>query len=147
MTNLYFSILAGRLWGSIGAETVNMHGVVGGRGGSKIKGAADTSVANNPFKMCQKTDHTANPPVHGGPLPIGTYRLGSPGPHGHLGLSIPLNMSGGFYPFGNCGRDGFYIHGQGPHGSDGCIVLAYSDLQKLKTLLTKTPGGTLVVLP
>jgi hypothetical protein len=20
------------------------------------------------------------------------------------------------------GRDGFYIHGAGPHGSDGCIV-------------------------
>jgi hypothetical protein len=44
------------------------------------------------------------------------------------------------------GRDGFYIHGRGPHGSDGCIVpLDKTEFSNLMKALTKSHGGTLVV--
>jgi hypothetical protein len=45
------------------------------------------------------------------------------------------------------GRDGFYIHGVGPHGSDGCIVPTDKDqFQLLINLLTKSGGGNLLVV-
>jgi hypothetical protein len=44
------------------------------------------------------------------------------------------------------GRDGFFIHGRGPHGSDGCIVpLDMTQFIDLMNALTKSNGGTLVV--
>jgi hypothetical protein len=80
--------------------------------------------------------------VHGGPLPPGKYIVSKPGHHPHLGLSAKLAHPH-FHPMG---RDGFYIHGQGPHGSDGCIVpLQKSQFRDLMTALTKSNGGTLIV--
>jgi hypothetical protein len=44
------------------------------------------------------------------------------------------------------GRDGFYIHGRGHHGSDGCIVpLDPRQFQNLMTALTQSNGGSLMV--
>lgn len=116
----------------------------GGRGGSKTPGAADPLIMNNPLAMCVKTDHAAG--IHGGPLPIGSYTIDPPAHHPHLGYSARLTPIAGTSLFGMCGRDGFYIHGRGPHGSDGCIVPATgADFQALMQVLTESQGGRLNV--
>ena len=43
------------------------------------------------------------------------------------------------------GRDGFYLHGRGRHGSDGCIV-PMEKFSELMTALEKDRGGVLFVL-
>lgn len=44
------------------------------------------------------------------------------------------------------GRDGFFIHGRGKHGSDGCIVvLLPNQLASLMDALKTSNGGTLIV--
>jgi hypothetical protein len=44
-------------------------------------------------------------------------------------------------------RGGFFIHGRGPHGSDGCIVpLNSAELVDLLRALEKDGGGVLTVL-
>ena len=45
------------------------------------------------------------------------------------------------------GRGGFFIHGRGPHGSDGCIVPdSGTDFHTLMELLLVSHGGTLLVV-
>ena len=42
------------------------------------------------------------------------------------------------------GRDGFFIHGRGPHGSDGCIVPS-AEFTELMDALERDGGGILNV--
>jgi hypothetical protein len=80
--------------------------------------------------------------VQGGPVPPGKYAIDTPSQHPHLGLSARL-VSATLKPMG---RDGFFIHGQGPHGSNGCIVpLDGAKFGELMRALTDTHGGTLFV--
>lgn len=144
--DLNYSITFSRLWGKAGGNSVSLSAVSGGRAGSTTPGAVDTSIANNVFQIGTRTDHKHH--VHGGPLPIGRYTVAAPQQHPHLGLSAKLTPASGGLSFGMFGRGGFFIHGRGPHGSDGCIVpLASSDLHQLMQLITKSQGGTLTVLP
>lgn len=140
--DLTFAIAGGMLTGTAGGEAVKMPAFSGGRGGSTTKGAVDAGVVNNPDKVGQKTDHRHH--VHGGPLPPGTYTIGVPSRHAHLGLSAALTPHTGNHMLG---RAGFFIHGSGPHGSDGCIVpAAAADFHRLMHLLTTSHGGTLTVV-
>lgn len=82
---------------------------------------------------------------HGGPIPTGRYRILPPSRHPHLGLSCRLDPYDAEQTRHMAGRDGFYIHGRGPHGSDGCIV-PLEDFQALMTALEKDRGGVLFVL-
>ena len=106
-----------------------------------------TDSANNPYlyglkevdlkiKNSSKKTH-----VHGGPIPPGRYDVLPPAHHEKLGLSAKLE------PLQKLPNDrgGFYIHGKGPHGSDGCIVLDRSDLVPLMRDLKASGGGSLVV--
>src|SRR5438876_1205541 len=62
--------------------------------------------------------------------------------HPHLGLSAKLTH----IRWKPVGRDGFYIHGRGPHGSDGCIVPVNSvDFNNLMSALIQSNGGLLFV--
>jgi hypothetical protein len=59
------------------------------------------------------------------------------------GAHDPGHVHGGPLP-GN--RSGFFIHGRGRHGSDGCIVpLDPAQFRSLMDDLTKSNGGTLIV--
>jgi len=139
---LTYYIWEGLLTGVINGRLFHMSALSGGAGGSTQRRTTDA--ANNPYMEGLKTTGAAKAKghTHGGPIPPGSYTIKKPGQHRHLGLSAQL-VHPRWKPMG---RDGFYIHGRGPHGSDGCIVpLAPHNFQELMSALTTTNGGELVV--
>ena len=145
---LKFSIKEGLLTGTAGGKVVHMLVWSGGGGGSK-SGWVQKGTVNNPAKSGLKTagghkDHKHH--VHGGPIPPGSYSIHTPdGKHPNLGpISALLAPAKGNHMHG---RGGFFIHGRGPHGSDGCLVPHTSaDFHKLMDLLKHTHGGHLTVV-
>ena len=137
--HLTYYIFEGVLVGFIGTEMVHLHAWSGGAGGS-TKNPTDGS-ANNPYMYALKEVDTKKKHIHGGPIPPGPYRILPPSHHGKLGLSAKLEPDRKLP--GN--RGGFYIHGQGPHGSDGCIVPKKDDFPSLMDKLTASHGGSLFV--
>lgn len=145
---LTYYIFEGVLVGFIGTEMIHIEAWSGGAGGSEdrpatkkhpaIKAAPHTDDANNPYS----TGVTENGCVRGGPLPTGSYAIGIPAVHGKLGLSAALNYGSKF----KVRSGGFFIHGQGPKGSDGCIVIPHTHFQTLMNALKKSGGGHLQVL-
>lgn len=121
---LYYSIAQQRLSGEIGGTRVDLYAVSGG-GRGRTKGTPESSLAS--FSHQRKTAKTAR----GGPLPPGFYIVHKPGHHPRLGLSAYLEQTlasllqadplapNRYYV---TDRGGFFIHGRGAHGSDGCIV-------------------------
>ena len=140
--NLTYYIREGLLVGVSGRRMFHISALSGGGGGSTQNPGTDT--INNPYMEGLKTSGGANSSfhVHGGPLPPGKYIVHTPAQHPHLGLSAELEHPN-FKPMG---RDGFYIHGRGPHGSDGCIVpLDKVKFNDLMAALCQSQGGTLFV--
>ena len=119
-----------------------MEALSGGGGGSTRH--APGVATNDPYMEGLKTKGQAHSVghVHGGPIPPGAYAIHPPARHPHLGLSAQLT-----HPrWRPMGRDGFFIHGRGPHGSDGCIVPTDpTKFQTLMTALSEAHGGTLTV--
>jgi hypothetical protein len=140
--HLTYYIVEGLLVGVCGDQVFHILALSGGAGGSTQQSGSDA--VNNPYMEALKTKGKPHSQghVHGGPLPPGIYVVHTPAHHPHLGLSARLD-----HPrFRPMGRDGFYIHGRGPHGSDGCIVpLDKTEFSNLMKALTKSHGGTLVV--
>ncbi len=137
---LTYYIFEGVLTGTVGTRFFHMAALSGGAGGStKVKA---TAAVNNPYMEGLKTQDTKHGHVHGGPIPPGKYTVCTPSKHHHLGLSARLD-----HPrFKPMGRDGFYIHGRGPHGSDGCIVPVDGvHFQSLMAALKESKGGVLFV--
>jgi hypothetical protein len=115
-----------------------MEALSGGGGGTTRGG--ESQAVNNPYMEGLKSTAAGRGHVHGGPIPPGTYHIHKPTHRPHLGLSARLEHPH-WSPFG---RDGFYIHGRGLHGSDGCIVpLDKGQFESLMAALTKSNGGTL----
>jgi hypothetical protein len=140
--NLTYYIWEGNLTGIANGKMFAMSALSGGGGGSTKNRPSDA--ANNPYMESFKTvgKSGAKGHVHGGPIPPGKYTIKKPGHHKHLGLSAEL-VHPHWKPMG---RDGFYIHGRGHHGSDGCIVpLEPHQFQNLMSALTLSKGGTLIV--
>jgi Protein of unknown function (DUF2778) len=140
--NLTYYIVEGVLTGFINGRLFHVLALSGGAGGS-TKHLSQVST-NNPYMEGLKTSGGPNQQghVHGGPVPPGKYKIERPRQHPHLGLSARL-VHPHWKPMG---RDGFFIHGRGPHGSDGCIVpLDSKQFQDLMNTLTQSNGGTLVV--
>ena len=61
-------------------------------------------------------------------------------------LVTPANAKGPVPVLVMFGRSGFYIHGRGPKGSDGCIVPMES-FGPFMAALAKDHGGLLTVAP
>lgn len=139
--NLTFYIADGLLVGTAGGHTWHVSVRSGGGGGARGNpdGNADT---DNPNSVDVKETGTRR----GGPLPPGRYRIGTPGRHGHLGYSSALTPYDAEQRQHMYGRSGFYIHGRGPKGSDGCIVPMES-FGPLMAALAKDRGGLLTVVP
>jgi len=103
----------------------------GGRGSTKKK--PDTSLAS--YSPYQKTDKGKG--TRGGTIPPGYYKVGKPSEYSGsmkgppISKLTPIDVSDPFSDTGNSdtpyGRDfndaPFLIHGRGPEGSDGCIVI------------------------
>lgn len=139
--NLTFYIADGLLIGTANGRMFHVDARSGGGGGSRAhpEGNADT---NNPGSVGVRTTSAHR----GGPIPPGRYRISTPSRDPHLGLSAALTPADADQRAHMLGRDGFYIHGRGPRGSDGCIVPMES-FADLMTALTRAHGGTLTVFP
>lgn len=137
---LTFYIAEGMLTGTAGGRMFNLDAKSGGGGGSRARpqGNSDT---NNPGSVGVKTTRTRR----GGPLPPGRYRISAPRRHPHLGLSAALTPADAAQGRRMLGRAGFYIHGRGPRGSDGCIVPMES-FATLMNALAASRGGQLTVI-
>jgi hypothetical protein len=121
---LIYSIAREFLQGSIGSERFFMRAWAGGARGQTGTSAEHSADSYDVFRQ---TRH--NKGRHGGPLPPGLYICRYVAHHPHFGecifleqtptalFQVDMNANVRFYD-----RDGFYIHGRGPHGSDGCIV-------------------------
>lgn len=138
--SLTYYIWEGLLVGTANGTFIHLPAVCGGGGGSTAN--APTEKANNPYMSAFKTQGAGRGHQHGGPLPPGKYGIAKPAVHPKLKLSARLTPRGGQAMFG---RDGFLIHGPGPHGSDGCIVVEKKALVPLMDALTASGGGTLYV--
>ena len=140
--DLTYYIVEGVLAGSVGDQAIHICAWSGGGGGSTKNRASYT--ANNPYMEALKTVGDGKQHVHGGPLPPGKYIIGKPVHSSHLGLCASLTHTKLKTPMG---RSGFYIHGRGPHGSDGCVVPTDKiEFKRLMDLLTKSGGGSMWVL-
>ncbi len=138
--NLTYYIFEGLLVGTANERFVHIAALSGGGGGS-TRNRTDGK-ANNPYETGFKTRGSGKLHQHGGPIPVGRYTIQSPAKHPHLGLSCRLDPSA---HNSMMGRGGFYIHGRGPHGSDGCIVPLHQ-FKQLMDDLKKDKGGALFVL-
>src|SRR5262245_61686922 len=117
--NLTYYIFEGELVGTANNRMWHVSARSGGGAGS-TQNPADEN-ANNPYAQGVKTQE-GRQHRHGGPIPAGRYRIATPSRHPHLGLSARLDPYDAAQERAMMGRDGFYIHGRGRHGSDGCIV-------------------------
>jgi hypothetical protein len=145
---LTFYIKEGLLVGQAGGKHVHILAWSGGGGGSKT-GWVQRGVVNNPDRVGRKPSgghHDHKHHHHGGPIPPGHYTIRTPdGTHPNLGkVSAALIPAAGNRMHG---RGGFFIHGRGPHGSDGCIVPhTAADFHALMAALTRDHGGRLTVV-
>lgn len=141
--NLTYYIFEGTLTGSAGGRMFHVEALSGGGGGSTQHGGNQDT--NNPYSVGVKTADGCSGHTHGGPIPPGRYRISPPRRHPHLGLSCQLDPYDSEQAAAMLGRDGFYIHGRGPHGSDGCIV-PLERFQELMAAIERDRGGILFVL-
>jgi hypothetical protein len=144
---LTYSIAKEILEGSIDNRNFRFHAWSGGARGQKGN-SADHDAAS--YDVFRKTQHSKA--IHGGPLPPGIYICQHVAHHPHFGECIRLdqtptaifridkNVNIQFYD-----RDGFYVHGRGPHGSDGCIVPENEDDRKRLNHAVKHCSGTVIL--
>ncbi len=139
--SLTFYIAEGLLVGTAGGHVWHISAKSGGGGGARgnPQGNADT---DNPGSVSVKESKGHR----GGPIPPGRYRIGTPATHKGLGYSAALAPYDAAQQAHMFGRGGFYIHGRGPKGSDGCIVPMES-FGPLMAALAKDHGGLLTVYP
>ena len=141
-TELTYYIFEGLLVGFAGGGFIHIFAGSGGGAGSKVHHTSWT--ANNPYATGVKTTGkaAAKSHQHGGPLPLGNYTIHPSAQHSRLGRSCFLEPDSHNYMHA---RSAFFIHGQGRHGSDGCIV-PFEKLGFLLDQIDKDGGGTLHVL-
>jgi len=138
MNRLLYLIADQLLAGEVEGARFQMRAVSGGRAGTKIEGAENTGLANNPYLSWVKK----GPNPIGGPLPCGSYTLRLRASRANWIDLVPEN------PHLMWSRDGFAIHGRGPRGSDGCIVpMAPGELVRLVAAVSKAKSPvTLTVI-
>jgi hypothetical protein len=118
--DLTFNVVEGRLTGRIGKLFIDAAAGSGGRWGSKTPGAYRYFLANNVFSSAVRFNKRI-PGSVGGTIPLGVYRLRShESVKGKEVTEIRLLPDRSDHLHG---RGGFLIHGRGPIGSEGCIVL------------------------
>jgi hypothetical protein len=149
---LTYYIFEGLLVGIVNGKLVSLSAYSGGRGGSYDKDAP-TKDANNPYSYALKEEDKGGVHTAGGPIPPGAYTINSPAQSKQLGHFAGLDPD---EKLPN-DRGGFAIHGMGPHGSEGCIVILEDEENrkrkrpkvKLEALLSDIKaagGGRLMVL-
>lgn len=150
---LRYSIMDETLYGSVGGASFSMRAFSGGgRGSTSGLERADLRHWSSRKQAPVKFDVEER----GGPLPVGLYLARYYGIHEHLGRCAALDqtilslLQADFEsPTGLSvtPRSGFYIHGRGPKGSDGCIVPAVKvDLKALLDAIQAASGPVLLIV-
>ena len=144
---LNYSIALEWLEGAVGDQKFSMRAWSGGGRGRKGAGAEHTLASYDTFR---KTDHKHG--ITGGPLPEGLYICHFVAHHPRFHQCIFLEQtltavlqidSAAIFRFYD--RAGFYVHGRGPHGSDGCIVPQNeADRHKLNNAIKNASGAVLL---
>lgn len=136
---LRYSIADEMLYGTVGGESISTKAFSGGGRGSNA-GAERTDLAH--WSTRKKAPEHFDIEKRGGPLPVGLYAATYIGKYKKFGECARLNQTltsllqeDPTAPLGVkvTDRDGFLIHGEGPKGSDGCIVPA--NKEALKSIL------------
>jgi hypothetical protein len=149
---LGYSIVKEWLEGTVGNEKFSMRAWSGG-GRGRLGGGAEHTAAS--YDVFRKETDPGTAHIHGGPIPPGAYICYYLAHHRRYGECIFLQQTvtslidvqvkGGlairFY-----NRDGFFIHGRGKHGSDGCIVPENQSARaRLNKALKKAGKGTVML--
>lgn len=123
--------------GGCRVHAIHMRAVSGGRAGS-TRPRPDPTLANKVGATWIAARHGPQDARHteGGPIPMGRYWLLHPREHRLIGGQyhptwIPIRPRHHLA----FGRGPFFIHGPGPHGSDGCIVVSRDDLDLLRSIV------------
>ena len=145
---LKYSISGESLYGTIGDQTFSMKAFSGGGRGSTA-GLERHDLKH--WSTRKKAPPAFSPKERGGPLPVGMYLVQYYGVHEHLGrcahLMQTLTSLLHADPWSDTGvsvtnRSGFYIHGRGRRGSDGCIVPSIgTDLTLLLDAIESAEGA------
>jgi hypothetical protein len=144
---LIYDIANERLYGRIGNQDMALWARSGGGRASKVhpEGKPGQSGLAS-WDTQRKEDDTRG--IRGGPLPTGMYVVQKPAMHPDLKLSAYLEQTLTSMIYANPSapvgisvtkRDGFYIHGRGPKGSDGCIVPMELFKELMALLTTHAP--------
>jgi hypothetical protein len=146
---LSYSIARELLEGEVGNDRFVMRAVSGGGRGRKGGGAEHNWVSYNVFR--KEKDGPAGH-THGGPLPPGIYICKYVANHAtfHECIYLQPTITAMFEVDARANvhfynRDQFYIHGHGPHGSDGCIVPAMnSERIRLNKAIKNADGAVML---
>ena len=143
ISSLTYSIYERCLKGRINGIYISYYAVSGGGGASKGKITED-QVVNSPYFWQKKSAGHEKAEQRGGPIPPGRYRICCPNSHKSLGLSaaiLPIGQTKTLLK--RVHRSGFFIHGAGYLGSDGCIVppntMEFKELMGLLSQNSETP--------
>jgi len=114
--------------------------VSGGGRGQRLKVGGHDAIL--PYGLQEQRRNTARfsniggekggDPTWYGEIPNGLFEVGAPSSDTTLGRCAPLKPIRGLM----MGRGGFYIHGQGKTGSEGCIVPVHGKLEQVLHLIT-----------
>lgn len=144
---LTYSIAMETLSGMIGTAAFHLHAWSGGRRGAKGPGAQTTPASYDVFR---KEEHSKG--IHGGPIPPGIYVCRYIAHHSkfHECIFLEQTLTSLFQVDASAkvrlyDRDAFYIHGRGPHGSDGCIVPENEAVRLQLNKSVKTCDGTVML--
>jgi hypothetical protein len=153
MSVLNYSIARQWLEGSVGNEKFSVQAWSGGGRGRTGPGAENTPASYDVF---QKESDEGSKHIHGGPIPPGIYVCFHVPHHHKFGecvflqqtilslVSVQTRKDGPQIRFYN--RDGFFIHGRGKHGSDGCIVPDNPAIRSKLNRAIKNAGNGTVIL-
>lgn len=128
---LTYYIFEGVLVGTAGGRLIHLLALLGGGGARDLKKVdrkktlVDPQLVNNPYTTWHKEVDQKSKHLHGGAIPLGRYTIDSPSKTAREHKKfVELVKQAAFLRPDNkrMTRSGFYIHGRGGHGSDGCIV-------------------------
>jgi hypothetical protein len=140
------------LRGNIGSVFFILQAVSGGGRGSTVPGVASQTLESH-SATTKTVKHQGQYIQRGGTLPPGQYRCEYLHNHPPFGECVRLHALPSAHaihtPLASMpifhGRGGFYIHGRGVHGSDGCVVpLHHHERIKLNHAIRDCSGGVIL---
>lgn len=147
MSDLTYSVARELLWGKVGAKEFSIPASSGGGRGATTAGLPETTFASySPYRRMN-----ASKGVRGGAIPPGQWNILPPviggdskGPW--VSRLVPDETTRKDNPHRDYDVEPFKIHGRGPKGSDGCLVIEYSHRKPLLEAVQAAGGATLTVL-